>query len=193
MSPVASAAVTVRRILVRRPWIYWSLAVVAALAASASMLGHADSIDAARNSWGETRTVWVATVDHAPGDPLTVTARDVPTAMLADSAAIDVAGFTARQQISTGEVVDAVDLVAATGPQAMTPAGWLAVPIIESPPSGASIGDRIHIVSDGFVITTDGLVVGQLDDVTLVAVPADVAPSVPAADDAGSLTLLLVP
>lgn len=193
MSPVASAAVTIRRILVKRPWIYWSLAVIAALATAASMLGRVDSIDAARESWGDTTQVWVATVDHAPGDPLTVAARDVPVAMVAATAATDVDGLAARQQIAVGEIVDSIDVFAATGPQSMTPAGWLAVPITESPGSGARLGDRVHVVSDGIVIADDGLIVGQHDDVTLVAVPKEVAPSVPAAADAGRLTLLLVP
>ena len=75
----------------------------------------------------------------------------------------------------------------------MIPAGWLAVPIRESPASGARLGDRVHVVSDGFVISADGLVVGVHDDATLVAVPSDEAPSIPASADAGGLTLLLVP
>lgn len=193
MSPIASAAVTVRRILVKRPWIYWSLATVAALGTSASLLGRTDSIDAARDSWGETRIVWVATSDHAPGEPLSATRREAPIAMVADSASIDVAGLVARQHIAAGETIHDVDVLADTGPQAMTPPGWLAVPISESPASGARLGDRVQVVSDGFVITAEGLVVGRHDDVTLVAVPSDVAPTIPAAADAGGLTLLLVP
>ncbi|MFW2333250.1 SAF domain-containing protein [Ilumatobacter sp.] len=193
MSPIASAAVTVRRILVKRPWIYWSLAGLAALAASASLLGRADAIDDARDSWGDTRAVWVATADHAPGDVLSADLRDAPIAVVADSAASDIDGRVARQHIAAGEVIHDVDLLAPAGPQAMTPPGWLAVPISESPASGAALGDRVHVVSDGFVVTADGLVVGRHDDVTLVAVPAAVAPSIPAAADAGALTLLLVP
>lgn len=193
MSPIATATVTVRRVLVKRPWIYWSIAALAAVAASASLLARSDRIDAARASWGETRRVWIAATDHAPGDPLTVTARDVPVAMVADAAASDPEGRSARQHIVAGEIVHDVDLVAPDGPQARTPPGWLAVPISESPASGARIGDRVHVVSDGVVVSADGLVVGVHDDVTLVAVPSEAAPTIPAAADAGSLTLLLVP
>lgn len=193
MSPIASAAVTARRMLVKRPWIYWSLAVIAALGVAGSLLGRSDSIGTARDAWGETRPVWVATVDHAPGDPLMVTSRDVPAAMVADTAATDVTGRSARQEITAGEIVHDIDVVAASGPRAMIPAGWLAVPISESPASGARLGDRVQVVSDGFVVSPDGLVVGTHDDVTLVAVPSGTAPAIPAAADAGSLTLLLVP
>jgi len=196
MSPIAAATVRIRRVLVRRPWIYWSLAAIATLAVSASLLDRSDTIDAARDSWGETRTVWVATVDHAPGDPLTTITRDVPVAMLADSAVADVAdvaGGAARQHIAAGEVVHHVDVIAPAGPQAMIPAGWVAVPISESPRSGARLGDRVHVVSDGFVVSDDGLVVGVHDDATLVAVTSDAAPSIAAAADAGGLTLLLLP
>ena len=196
MSPVAAAAVTVRRILVRRPWIYWSLAAIATLGASATLLGRSDAIDAARDSWGQTRTVWVATVDHAPGDPVTADRRDVPTSMVADSAVTAAGGIDgriARQHLAAGEIVHGVDLVATDGPQAMIPPGWLAVPVDESPSSGARLGDRVHVVSDGFVVSDDGLVVGTHDGTTLVAVPDHAAPSIPAAADAGGLTLLLVP
>lgn len=194
MSPVATAAVTVRRILVRRPWIYWLVAAIATLATSATLLGRSDAIDAARDSWGETRTVWVATVDHAPGDPVTADRRDIPLSMVSDDAVTDALdGRTARQHIVAGEIVHGIDVVATDGPQAMIPAGWLAVPIDESPASGARLGDRVHVVSDGFVVSADGLVVGTHDGTTLVAVPDHAAPSIPAAADAGGLTLLLVP
>lgn len=193
MSPIAAAAVAARRILVKRPWIYWSLVAIAALGASASLLSRSDGIDAAREAWGDTRGVWVAATDHAPGDRITATRRDLPVAMLADTAAADVADRVARQRIASGEVVDDIDLVAPGGPQAMTPPGWLAVPVRESPISGARLGDRVQVVSDGFVVSDEGIVVGVHDDATLIAVPSDVAPALPAAADAGALTLLLVP
>ncbi len=86
-----------------------------------------------------------------------------------------------------------VDVAADGGPQAMTPDGWLAVPVIESPRSGAVVGDRVQVASDGFVVSADAIVVGGFDNVTVLAVPANEAPLLPAAADAGALTLLLKP
>ena len=193
MSPVVSAAVMVRRMLVRRPWIYWSVAALAALGSAAGIVERSDRIDAARASWGRTTTVWVATRDLAAGDPLTAERRELPAAMVAPTAADTVDGLVARQQIATGEIVHEIDLVAPDGPAALTPAGWRAVPVIESPPSGALVGDRVDVVSDGVVVSAAALVVGHHDAATLVAVPEHIAPVLPAAADTGHVTLLLRP
>lgn len=196
MSPSASAAVAVRRILVKRPWIYWSIVAFAALGAAATMLDRVDRVDAERESWGAAQTVLVATADHEPGERLTVETRQVARAILPAGAVTELAeidGAVARQRIGAGEIINAVDLATGDGPQAMTPPDWLAVPVVESPRSAAGLGDRVLVASDGFVISTDAIVVGGHDDVTLVAVPADEAPGVAAADGVGAVTLLLRP
>ena len=195
MSPVASAVAAARRILVRRPWIYWSLVVLAALGTAASVLERSDRIDAARAAWGTSRTVWVAVGDHAPGDRLSVEAREWPAAAVSDGALADTAvpgDAIARQHIGAGEIVQSVDVATSDGPQAITPVDWLAVPVIESPPSAARLGDRVLVVSEGFVISGDAVVVGAYDEVTMVAVPWAEAPAVAAADS-GGVTLLLRP
>ena len=193
MSPVSTAAVVIRRILVRRPWIYWLLVALAALGAAASMLERTERVDASRQAWGRTRAVWVAETALAPGDPLRAQRRDVPTAVVEGEVVETVEGLVARQHLGRGEIVHRFDVVAPSGPQAMTPAGWLVVPVLESPSSGASIGDRARAVADGVVLSNDAVVVGHHGDVTLLAVPSDVAPLLPAAADTGRLTLLLVP
>jgi SAF domain len=196
MSPVASAAAAARRILVRRPWIYWSFVAVATIGTAASMLQRTDHIDAAREAWGTSRTVWVAVGPHVPGDALTAETREVPAAIVPDGALTDAdrpIGAIARQRIGAGEIIHLVDVAANDRPQAITPVGWLAVPVIESPPSAARLGDRVVVASDGLVISADAVVVGANDEVTLIAVPAADAPGVAAADDAGALTLLLRP
>ncbi len=190
---VSAGAVAARRVLVKRPWIYWLVVAVAAAGAGASMLERSDRIDAQRAEWGNTRSVWIATADHAPGDPLSVERRDVPRAVVADGAADTVDGLAARQYIATGEIVHTTDIVALAGPQALTPTGWLAVPVRESPASGASIGDRVRVVGDGVVVSAEAVVVGHHDGSSLIAVPTDEAPSVAALATHDGVTLLLIP
>jgi hypothetical protein len=190
---------SVRRLLVRRPWIHWSIVVACALATAATVLDRVERIDEARQRWGTTRTVLVAARDIAPGDPLVVVARELPAAMVTESALdaerADDAAAVARQHIAEGEIVTVVDVGRhdRSGPLGLAPDGWLAVPIVESPASGAAIGDRVQLAGDGMVIAGEAIVVGYHDDVTLVAVPADVAPLVPAAAESGGLVVLLAP
>lgn len=193
MSPLTTTAVTVRRLVAKRPWLYWLVVGAAALGVAASMMERSDRIDDARDAWGETTTVWVATKSLAPGDPVLAEALEVPVAVAPPQHVVSIEGLTTRQHVGPGEVIAEGDVAAHTGPQAITPPGWLAVPIVESPPSGAAIGDRVQVASDGVVISADALVVGLHDDVTVLAVPAHEAALVPAAAAAGTATLLLVP
>lgn len=193
MSP-RRLAVALRRFLVRRPWIYWSVVALAAAGAVTSVLDHADRIDDERRAWGTQRVVWIAAADLAPGDALDVERREVPAAMVPPGALDHHPGaLVARQRVGAGEIVHELDVVAPDGPRAMTPHGWLVVPVLESPASGARLGDRVLVVADGLVLADDAVVVGAHADATLVAAPGDRAASIPAAADAGRVTLLLVP
>lgn len=194
-APLNAAAVRLRRLLVRRPWIHWALVVAAGTGAAATALDHADRVDAARRSWGETATVHVAATTLEAGDPVRTTATEIPSALVGDhvARASELDGAVARQRIAAGEIVSSVDVVPRPGPTALIPDGWLGVPVVESPASGADLGARVVVVSDGFVLGQRAIVVGRTDDVTLIAVPAEVAPLLPAAAQGGNLTLLLVP
>ena len=189
--------VAARRQLARRPWLYWALVAVIAAACAATVLERVDQVDRARLAWGEGVTVLVATRDIEPGDRLgdAVGERIVPAAVVPDAAAVaepgGAVGGRARQHVTAGEIITTVD-VAADGPLALAPDDWLVVPVVESPGSGAEPGDRVQIVGDGLVISTEAIVIGPIDGATLVAVPADEAPLLPAAAERG-LTLLRVP
>jgi len=193
MSPVSTMIVSTRRVLARRPWIQWAVIVGVATLAAASVHARLQRVDAERDSWGIVRPVLVSTGTIEIGEQLHVELRELPAAVIPEGAIRDADGLVARQRIGAGEIITEVDVAAGSGPQAMTPDGWLAVPVVESPRSGAVLGDRVQVVSDGFVLSTDAIVVGSFDEVTVLAVPADEAPLLPAADDAGSLTLLLKP
>lgn len=193
MSLLHRGAVAARRFLVRRPWAYWLAVAVAVIGVTTTTHARTVRIDAAREAWGETRDAWVAVAPMHPGDALRVERRSLPAAMVPDGALRDVGGRVARQAIGAGEIVHDLDVVAASGPQAWTAAGRLAVPVLESPASGAALGDRVRVVSEGVVLADDAIVVGHHAEATLVAVPEADAPAIPAAADVGRVTLLLVP
>lgn len=196
---VAGTAVVWRRLVARRPWIHWLLVLALAAAAAAQVGGRLGEVDDARDAWGTTRPVLVLTRPAAPGEPVVAAVAEVPLA-LAPPGAIDpsMAGDTtagdmvARQIVGEGDILTHVDVVG-SGELALVPPGWLAVPVVESPPSGAAAGDRVQLVSEGIVLAADAVVAGHHDDVTLVAVPAGVAAAIPAAAAAGTLTVLRAP
>jgi hypothetical protein len=142
--------------------------------------------------------VLVARGSARPGELLDVAVREVPAALVPtdplDPGAI-AEPLVARQDVTAGEIVTAVDVGRAghTGAGALLPDGWAAVPIVESPPSGAAIGTRVQIAGGGVVLAPDAIVTGYHDDVTLVAVPAAVAPMVAAGAQTDGVTVLLLP
>jgi hypothetical protein len=192
MNPVARA----RHLLARRPWLHWTAVLVLAAAAGLAVSAAASGVDDARRSWGATRDVLVATADIAPGDelaPLTeVRARPLP--VIADATVGSLPpGAIARQHVTAGEAIVAVDVAPTSGPQALIPPGSVAVAVAESIPSGAAIGDRVVAAGGGVVLTDRAVVVGRTADAVLVAVPVDDAPMVAEVAAAGDLALLLVP
>lgn len=178
-----------RRLVARRPWVQWVVIGLLAAAVATSVSVRMAELEAARRSWGTTARVWVATRDVAVGEPIAVEAVDVPVDVRPPGATDDPSGAIARQEIGRGEIVTTIDLV----DHSTTPAGWLVAPVRESLPSGAVIGERVSVVSDGFVLAGEGVVTGFVGDVTLVAVPAEVAPLLPAASDTTRVALLRAP
>lgn len=195
MSPVHHAAVVARRVLARRPWLYPVLVVGLAVAIAAGVHDRMRDLERARAAWGEDRTVLVVVESVEPGMPVPVERVGVPVAIVPDGAigALDeLVGAVARQRIGRGEIVTAIDVVPGDGPMALVPDGWLAVPVAEARPSGAEVGDRVRVVSDGFEIA-DAMVVGRLGDVVLLGVHADDGPTVAATDADAGVTLLRLP
>jgi hypothetical protein len=190
--------VVVRRLLARRPWIYWLVVAAAALATATVVRARVTAVDEARQAWGEARRVLVARDDTRPGELLQVELRELPAAVVPGAAlAPDASGgpLIARQDVTAGEIVTAADVGRSgrDGPAALLPDGWAAVPIIESPPLGAATGARVQIVADGVTLAPDAIVVGYHDDVTLIAVPGDAAPMVAAGAQAGGVAVVLLP
>ena len=189
--------VMVRRVLARRPWIYWM--VVAAVAAggaiaTASVLG---GVDDERVRWGETAVVVVTTRDVTAGEPLAGRTAEhrYPIAMIPPGAVPSLdAGVAARHRLGVGEIVVDVDVAPTTAPSSLTPHGWLAVAVVEGVASGATIGDHVVVASEGVRLADDALIVGHGDGVTIVAVPENEAPMVAAASSStAGVALLLRP
>ena len=190
--------VAVRRLLARRPWIYWVVVIVAALACGVAVRQRMGDIDDARDAWGDAREVLVARRDTARGELLEVDVRRLPVAVVPVAAleqgSVD-AALIARQDVPAGAIVTDVDVGRAGHdvPAALLPDGWAAVPIVESPPLGAAVGAHVQIVGEGVVLAPDAIVVGYHDDVTLIAVPGELAPMVAAGANAGGVAVLLLP
>ena len=125
MNPVARA----RHVLARRPWLYWSAVLALAALGGWSVAAAAAGVDEARQAWGTTRDVVVATDDLAPGErarPGGSPLRPRPAPAVADAAVTSVPpGATARQHVAAGEVLVDRDVAAPGGPQALIPGGWV--------------------------------------------------------------------
>ncbi len=181
----------VRLMVARHPWIYW-LAV--ALVAGSVGLGTSRAlakVDAARRSWGEQETVWVASTAIEPGQPVTADRRSVPRAM-APTSAIGTAPVdaVARQHIAAGEIVTVADLTAG-GSAGLVPDRWVAF-VVASPGGHFAVGDHLRVYS-GDQLVAAGLVVDSGESELMVAVPDADAPVLAAALLADSVTIGLSP
>jgi len=190
----ARVAAGARRMVARRPWLQWLLIVALAAGVTASVHDRMKALDAERSAWGATTDVWVSDTVHATGDEIVAVRSEVPVAVVPDGALDESPiGLTARQRIGLGEIVTEDDVMVPDDEGALVPAGWLITPVDESTPSGSELGERVQVASGGYVIADRAVVVGFVEQVTLVALPADIAPLVPAAAESSDVTLLRVP
>ena len=181
----------VRLTTTRHPWIYWC---AVALVASGVGLGTARSmarVDAARRSWGDHQTVWVAAAAIEPGQPVVADRRDIPRAMTPvgalATAPVDV---VARQSIGAGEIITNVD-IAAGGSAGLVPHGWVAF-VVGSPGDHFAIGDHLRVYS-GDQLVAAGLVVDRGESELMVAVPEAAAPMMTTGILADAVTIGLTP
>lgn len=181
----------VRLVLARWPWIHWVLIGAAAVGVAAGTGRAIASVDAARRSWGEQRSVWIATTELAPGELIMATRRDVPRAMVPSGAATDdPSGGVARQHVSAGEILTLAD-VGARGEASLVPGGWVAF-AVPSVAGHYSVGDHVRVFA-GDQALGNGLIVGRGESDLMVAISEDAAPSLAAALLTDSVTLALSP
>ncbi len=178
-----------RLALARRPWMYWVFVAVCTAIAWSTLASAQARLDDQRQRWGETRRVWVAAADIAPGDLVRSAARDYPIAMLPTSAIdaqpVDAIATTA---IAAGEVLVTSD-VAAT--DRSLPAGWVVFALAGDNTPALRQGDRVAIFGSG-LRWCDGVVVAREEEAVEIGVPPDCAEAVSAQLAIDSVVLALL-
>ena len=181
----------VRLTVARHPWMYWlAVAMLAAIVAIGVVHGMA-RVDAARRSWGTPHTVWTATGEVDPGQPIAAERRDVPAAVV-PVGAVDASpvGAIATQHITAGEIVTTAD-VALDGAAGLIPDGWVAFAVPQAI-AHFSVGAHVNVYTSDRLIS-DGVIVDVGDSDAMVAITADAAPAMASALQADAVTIALTP
>lgn len=195
----------------RNPRLWWTVVLTSALATGWIVADAIAGAEAAREQWGSTTSVLVAsravTVGEAiePGD---VSTERWPRALVPASALAELPpGAIATAPIVAGELLVAERLApqGLTGVAALLPAGTRAVAIPTEPGTAPplSVGDRVDVLvalplemagdgPPGFAVVTGAVVVATSDAAVTVAVPRDSAPRVAVALGQGAVSLALV-
>jgi len=167
-----------RMLLARRPWIYWMVVAGVAGGVALPVATALADVRRERDSWGATKTVFVATraIDAGSLIATSVESRKVPVAVVPDNAARELTDDAiATQRIGRGEMVVDIDVSPAPGPLALLPAGWLAITIDGPVNDTFAVGQPARVLAGGETVTPDAVVIRVLADGVVVGVPADVA------------------
>ncbi len=169
-----------RSFLARHRAVHWTAVGGLALAAAAIVAAQSSALDRERRAWGAARTVWLASADLAPGDPVVAHAEQVPLALVASTAVVGRPdGLIAHRSVSAGEVLVSADVGTDDD---LVPAGWRRVAVATDESSlRLRPGDHVDVIASGAVVARDGVVVEVGPAAVTVAVPVDAAPAVAAA------------
>jgi hypothetical protein len=178
--------------IARHPLLYWiaivCCAVVAGLVAASAVHG----VETQRQSWGSTRSVWVATSTHRAGDPLQVSLHEVPAAVVPDAVVqADPSQRPARQAIAAGEVITEFD-VAGEGVLALVPDDAVALAVATATGAVFQLGDPVVVFETGQLLAA-GTIVAVADEAVMVAVPRTAAGAVGRAALDGTAVIGLSP
>ena len=181
-----------RLALARRPWLYWLFVAGCASIVWSTVSSAESRLDQERQRWGETRRVWIAAVDIAPGDLVRSEARVYPVAMLPASAINDQPiGVIATTSISAGEVLVAADID--YGGDDLLPPDWVVFALAPDNTPSLRQGDTVAIFGSG-QRWCDGVLFAVADDRNgngnvEVGVPAVCADAVSVQVAAGTIVL----
>lgn len=174
-----------RMLLARRPWLYWLIVGMCAIAVWLSVSSAQAQVTQERDSWGTTRKVWVASGPVVAGEVLRATVAEYPTAMVSPSAVSSLAaGALAARSIADGEVVVAADVAV----EGLVPSEWVvfAVPLDGAP--SLIVGDEVSVFGSG-QLWCGGMAAAFSESTVEIAVPADCAASLSAQLALGAVTL----
>jgi Flp pilus assembly protein CpaB len=210
-SPSAARRPGVTLALRRRPRLRSALVVSAGLLSGLGVAIAVHQADQARQAWGRSTVVLVATADLAAGDRLdhgNTRRADRPAPLVpADALAALPADRRLASPVLEGEVVRAARLAPAglSSLAARLPEGTraMAVPVTPGSAPPLAVGDHVDLVvalapeaagsgPPGFVLAADVAVVDLRDAAVTLAVPRDVAPRLAVAFGQGAVTLSLV-
>jgi len=181
----------IRLMVARHPWAYWLIVALLAGAVGLSAARAIARVDAARRSWGQQQSVWTASAEIEPGQPITAQPVEVPVAVVPASAALDIPpGAIAKQRVGVGEIITDSDL-AASGTAALVPNGWVAF-VVPASVDHFAVGDQLNVYSVDQLVAA-GLVVDVGESELMVAIPSASAPTLSAALLANAVTLGLTP
>jgi hypothetical protein len=187
-------AVRGRQFLARHPLVYWAAVLLVAALAGATVHTRLSALDAERDRWAATTTVWVATRDHAAGDRPDVRHATLPLAAVPPSAVGSLRPDTRlRQRLAEGEVVVEADLVELDGPAARADPRSVVVGLTDPLSRNVQIGLRVQVVADGIVLAHEATVVDVVDDIVFVATGAREAPAIASAARSGVASLVYLP
>ena len=181
-----------RWVFARRPVLWWILIVALASVAAGVALDAVRQVEAARRSWGDTRQVWVAGADTAPGEPMTATRRDYPVAMIPAAALRSAPGsVAARRHVGAGEILVADD-VTSPGTAGLLPQGSVAIAVPIRAAAHLPVGAAVVAYANGARLAA-GTVVAADEEQVVIAIPARDAPALTLAVPGGSVIVGLLP
>jgi hypothetical protein len=186
----------IRHFLARHPWVHWVAVGLLAVLVACAIAAQGRRAERARDAWGATSNVLVATADIAPGEPLrgVTELQRRPVAMQPATALTGAAaGATARQRVAAGEIVVAADVLASGRPQEALPRDWVAVAVPGVAAGLLANGDRVSVYAAGAELTRGAQVVGLLPDEAIVGVPRSDAAGVADAAAHGEAVVALEP
>jgi hypothetical protein len=181
----------VRLMVARHPWVYWlTIAIVAGVVGISASRAVA-AVDAARRSWGQQQTVWIASAAVEPGDAIAAERRQVPRAVVPpDAVDVPPEGSVARQHLGPGEIVTTADVIS-PGSAGLVPAGWVAF-AVPAYVEHFAVADHVHVYS-GDQLVASGLVVDIGESELMVAIPTTAAPAMATALLANAVIIGLTP